>query len=435
MAVGLTLTAALATEERRFNAAAVRDWLARAAVWFEAVGDAVLDAHLDRDSEGRPHLRVAFHPAADDVDVRVSPGGRIKLIARTSPAGPGYHAYLCQLLKQFASDFEFQWEEPPGDHDAGRYFVVGDRARLESAFEHWLSQRCTNLLPKVTADGAPYSLGLSKKVKYLHPGPVLTPLGPRSLDWLKSAANDVATGKDYFAWREPTLDAEFYRNRAVCRMWLDCPWRPPLSEYEGEMYDEIAADLANALDIDSNLPLPWAAWKDVLADLEADKHQFTVEPTPPELRLLVHKRAGENPAAPLGYRRHSVRVPVTGGWTIEVPGHFATSWEDDGHTWNAWDTGRTVWFRSVFADGQSAEEALIVGRVNLPDGEHLPGRHKHGVLGEAVFGPHHEDGQDLWRLSGIASVDGQLAACNVYVNNVIDREWAINVWRSLKRDA
>ncbi|CAN5379409.1 hypothetical protein BH11PLA2_BH11PLA2_44890 [soil metagenome] len=433
MAVGLTLTAALASDERRFNSAAIRDWLARAAVWFEAVGDAVLDAHLDRDVEGRPHLRVAFHPAADDVDVRISSGGKLKLIARTSPAGPGYHAYLCTLLRQFALDFEFTWEEPPGDHDAGRYFVAGDRARLDSAFHHWLSNRCSQVLSKPSHTGS-MSVGLSKRIKYLHPGPVLTPLGPQSLEWLKAVAEDEHAGIHYFPWREAVLNAEFYRNRAVTRMWLDCPWRPPLTEFEGEMFDEIAADLANALDMDEDLPLPWGAWKEIIACLETDAGKFTVEPIAPELKLLVLKRAAEHPAPPLGYRRHPVRVPLTGGWQIEIPGPFATGWDDDGQTWNAWDAGRTIWFRGVDVEGQSAEEVLDVGRANLPNGEQLPSRTKNGVLGEAVFSPHQEEDQELWRLSGIAAADGRMAACNVYVKDLADKDWALATWRSLKQD-
>jgi hypothetical protein len=436
MAIGLTLTATVAPDERRFPAAAVRDWLARAAVWFEAVGDAVLDAHLDRDREGRPHLRIAFHPAAEDVDVRFIGSTRVKLVARTSPAGPGYHAYICELFRQFASDFEFTWEEPPGDHDAGRFFVLKDRLRLESDFRHWLAQRANQALSRHGAHPGSLGLGLSKRVKYLHPGPILTPMGPRSLDWLKNVAADEHAGDDYFAWWTPALDAVFFRNRAMTRMWLDCPWRPPLSEYEGEMFDEIAADLANALDIDASLPLPWAAWKEITAHLDTDAHAFTVEPVSPELKLLIHKRAAENPAEPIGYRRHTVRVPLTGNWTIDLPGHFATRTSDDGETWTAWDTHRTVWFRGVSAaEDQSAEEVLAVGRTNLPAGEPMPPRSKHGILGEAVFGPHTEDGQAFWRLSGMVAAAGKLAACNIYLKNASDRDWAITVWKSLRLES
>ena len=150
MALGLTLTANI-VDDSRLSPAAMRDWLARAAVWFEAVGDAVLDAHLDKDADGRPHLKVTCHPAADAIDIRLASSGKLKLIAKTTPAGPGYHMYLCQLLRPFAADFEFQWETPPGDHDPGCFFMNGDRQRLVRLFDHWLSARCQQVLPKVKA--------------------------------------------------------------------------------------------------------------------------------------------------------------------------------------------------------------------------------------------------------------------------------------------
>jgi hypothetical protein len=64
----------------------------------------------------------------------------------------------------------------------------------------------------------------------------------------------------------------------------------------------------------------------------------------------------------------------------------------------------------------------------------VPGPAAAGVVGEAVFGPHEEDGKPVWRLSGVAACPGKLAACNVYVSDPADREWAVRIWRSLRHD-
>jgi len=85
-------------------------------------------------------------------------------------------------------------------------------------------------------------------------------------------------------------------------------------------------------------------------------------------------------------------------------------------------------------EGQSAAEALAVGLSNLPPGESLPMKLHRPVLGEAVFSPHDEEGVAMHRLSGIAAADGQLAACNIYLRDAADRDWAIAVWQSLRRD-
>jgi hypothetical protein len=431
MALGLTLTATL-TNGDRMGPAATKDWLSRASVWFEAVGDAVLDSHLNRDIDDKPHLKIQCHPAADAIDVRLGSSGRLKLVAKTTPAGPGYHRYLCDLLRQFAKEFEFEWERPPGDHDPGFYFSNGDVHRLESLFNHWLSGRCQQVLAKVKDGGGPYSVGLPRGVRYLHPGPVLTPLGPLPLAWLKLVAADETAGTAFFPWREPSLDCAFYKGRALTRLWLDYHWRPPRTEDEGEMVDQIAADLANALDADDDAELPWNAWLEVIAAIEADRGRFTVEPIAPEMKTLIAERA--NNAEPIGYRRHPVRVPLTGEWTIDVPGHFASHWNDDGLTWSAWDGPRTVWFRSIPVNGQSAASALAVGRANLPLGEAVQSQMHKPVLGEAIFGPHAEEGQNVHRLSGIAAAEGQIAACNIYVQDLEDKTWAIDVWQSLRQD-
>src|SRR5579871_4036617 len=95
----------------RLTRAEARDWLASAALWFEGLGDAVLDTRTGRDAEGRPVLLVSLHPAAPPVEVRRGATGRVKVAATTAPAGPGYHVHLCERLHQFATDFDLTWDD------------------------------------------------------------------------------------------------------------------------------------------------------------------------------------------------------------------------------------------------------------------------------------------------------------------------------------
>ena len=46
------------------------------AVWFEGVGDAVLDARVVRDAEDKPVLLALLHPAAPPAEVRLGASGR-----------------------------------------------------------------------------------------------------------------------------------------------------------------------------------------------------------------------------------------------------------------------------------------------------------------------------------------------------------------------
>lgn len=427
MPIVLSLTGQLARTERLSRTEA-RDWLARAAVWFEGIGDAVLDARVVRDSEEKPILLVMLHPASPTVEVRLGGSGRIRVTATTSPAGPGYHIHLCGLFRQMADEFAFPWVADDCTDPTG-YFHSKDRTACQQYFLRWLANEC--------ARGGD-SIGLPAGHGFTYPAEVLTPLGPRSRQWCAEVAANPAKGRHFFAWWTPELDAAFYCGRALVRLWCDFFWRPPLTEDEGELADQIANDLASAFKLDPAAELPWPEWLEVLAAIEGDEG-FCVTPNDQVLSIELWKRAGPLPAGRenvrIGYRRWPVRVALDRGWSIEIPGELARERRD--HTWTAWDQTRTVWFqvlRFTKQDGEppSAAEAAEFGRKNLPEGETLSAVNRDGVCGEAVFGSVEEDGRMLWRLSGVSGVSGQLAVCNVYIENETDRDWAMRTWHSLR---
>ncbi|MBN9117705.1 MAG: hypothetical protein J0I06_00790 [Planctomycetes bacterium] len=436
MPISLSLTGQLDTADRLSRTAA-RDWLARAAVWFEGVGDAVLDARVVRDHEEKPVLLVVLHPASPTAEVRLGGSGKLRVSATTTPAGPGYHVHLCDLFRQMAEEFEFPWIADDCSDPTG-YFQTKNRAECEKHFLRWLADACAKAGRGAAAQ--PVSVGLPAAHGFTYPAEVLTPLGPRPRAWLAEVATDPARGRDFFPWWNPDLDAAFYRGRALVRLWCDFFWRGPLTEEEGEIADQIANDLASAFKLDPAAELPWAEWLELLTTIEDDDDGFCVTPNDRVLSIELWKRTGPLPVPAgngrVGYRRWPVRVQLDGGWSIEVPGELARERNDD-RTWDAWDRTRTVWFQALrFAkrDGSapSAAEAAEVGRKSLPEGEALPPLDRDGLRGEAVFGPVEEDGRTLWRLSGVTGGAGQLAVCNVYVENPADRDWAVRTWHSLR---
>jgi hypothetical protein len=431
--VSLTGQIDLGDSDSRLSRADARDWLARAAVWFESVGDAVLDAQLVRDAEDKPALLVVLHPASPAVEIRLGGSGKIRISATTTPAGPGYHQYLCTLLRQMTKDFAFAWVADDCSDPTG-YFTTRNRAALEQHFLRWLAGACS---------GNPHAVGLPPGHGFTFSAEVLTPLGPRTREWAAAVAAEPLCGADFFPWWSPDLDAAFYRNRALARLWCDFPWRAPLTESEGELADQIANDLATAFKLDPAAELPWAEWLDLLATIQADAEgeQFCVTPADRVLSVELWKRAGpvaapDEDAPRIGYRRHPIRATLEGGWSVEIPGEFAREWDEE-RNWTAWNRARTVWFRRVGftkPDGEppTAAEALEVGRRSLPEGEPVPGINAGGVLGAAVFGPTEEDGRTVWRLSGVAGANSQLVVCNVYTEDPTDRDWAVQTWQSLR---
>jgi hypothetical protein len=429
MSILLTLTGQLDSTERLSRADA-RDWLADASVWFESRGDAVLDAHVVLDGENRPVLLVSFHPATPPVEVRLTANRKLRVTAITTPAGPGYHIHLCDLLREFAQSHEVNWIADDCN-DPTDYFRTRNREQTEAAFLQWLAETCGT---------QPAHIGLPASHGFTFPAEVYTPLGPRTHAWVTAVANQPEQGRDFFAWWKPELDAAFYRGRALVRLWCDFYWRPPLSEDEGELADQIANDLASAFKIDPSCELPWAEWLELLAAIEGDEEHYCVTPTDVVLSIELWKRTGPLPESTsndsIGYRRHAVRVPLEGGWSVEVPGELVCERNAD-HTWTAWDHTRTIWFQALRftkpgGEAPTATEAAEVGRRSLPEGNALPAFAGNGLRGEAVFSAVEEEGRVLWRLSGITGAPGQIAVCNVYIENETDRDWAIRTWHSLR---
>jgi hypothetical protein len=436
MSIVLSLTGQTDLGDHRLSRTEARDWLAGAAVWFEGVGDAVLDAQVYRDSTEKPVLLVVIHPASPPVEIRLGASGKVRISAVTTPAGPGYHQYLCGLFRQLATDFSFHWVADDCSDPTG-FFASRNRGTVEERFLQWLASACA---------GSPASIGLPLNHGYTYRGEVLTPLGPRSHEWASSVAADPQQGRDFFPWWHPDLDARFYRKRALARLWCEFPWRPPLTEQEGELADQIANDLATAFKLDPGAELPWPEWLELLAAIEADDEGFCVTPNDRVLSVELWKRTGPVNASPaeaagkntprIGYRRFPTHVCLDGGWVIEVPGDFAREWDDD-RNWTAWNRTRTIWFRRVGftkpgGDTPSAEEMLEVGQRSLPEGEPVAGLTGGGIRGSAVYGPVEEDGRTVWRLSGVVGAEGQLAVCHLYTQEPADRDWAIHTWQSLR---
>jgi len=433
MGITLTLHGVVCRKNRTPLALeAVREWLTQVAVWCEELGDVVLDTQLGRDAEERPILRVFVHPAAEPIEIRLDTDGRVRAFAITTPTGPGYHIWSCQLLRTLAQEFSFSWILDECRDDTG-YFLRQDRQALELAFLNWLKGQC---------QGRPHTLGLSGDCEYTYPAEVLTPLGPRDRQWQEYVLQHPDVGTDFFPWWDADDQAGFYRNRALVNLWCHYPWRPPLTESEGEKTDQIAADLATAFQWDPAAELPWAEWLEVLEHIHqdaADEH-FCVTPDDRDLSIQLWRRAGPVPnpcQPPLGYRRYPVWVRLDGGWRIQVPGDFLWEWDEE-RNWTAWNRHRAIWFRRLaFHRGngkvRSTQELLDFGRQTLlGEGEEILGEPACGPDRFAVFGQVEEDGRTLWRLMGVAVASEQLVLCNVYMQDSSDPAWAVNIWRSLQ---
>jgi hypothetical protein len=440
MGVGLYLNGRYTSRSRAKDAA--RAWLQSVEKWLEGVlgNEAFWDNVLIRCRQGvthddRPALFVNFHPAGEEVEVIVPKPGRVLLMTKTSTVGPGYHTALCDLADKFGKRFKIQWagegDGADDSQDETGYFFRRDRAAVEDEMLLHLRTMAIISVDALAESGHTlhqWNMPLSPRFR-VPKGEVLTPIGPRSMKWIRAVAKDPRAGIDLYPWWDDGIGATFYRGRALARMWTDLRWHPARTGEEIDANEDVHDDLARAFDADPTIDLPWREWAELIDILNAGEGAYWPGK---DRTAAVRKRAAKvPPRTPLvGYRRHPVRVDLAGPWSIEVPGGMAEEWEDG--SWSAWDGVRTVWVTAWNINtGQKKPTAVrTLAEMELPDGEVI--HHKaDGLVGKAIWKPYEENGEQLWNLKAFSAVPGKAALCNVYVPKASDRAWALATWKSL----
>ena len=129
--------------------------------------------------------------------------------------------------------------------------------------------------------------------------------------------------------------------------------------------------------------------------------------------------------------KSSVRVPATGGWTFVVGREFELL--DNRDSVQAVHGTRIVYVSSFGAGTRdvpvrSAQLRTTAERA-LGSGERL------SHIGQSVEGDAEiSRDEDAWRLRGTMCTDGTFATCAIDFQDAADRDWAVEVWRSLRWD-
>lgn len=409
-------------------AAAEADWLDRARKWFvEQHADCLEEAVVGIGYEDRPTLFVTLHPAAEALEISQHDEGQIVASAKTSTVGPGYHTYLCSVLKELGEWAGVTWdphdpEEGTGDETG--YFDTGDRAELEREMLQWLKTLSSMVVENgAQADGMLICMPMG--TSYPHETGCITPLGPRELDWFRGAAEAPEKHTDFFAWWDDGETAAFFLNRALCRMWREVTWRPPITEEEVTTIQLVLDDLNRAHEKDPTLSFPLVEWKELVEAL-GDAGELEDDDLPPD---AVREAKPSSAQRPIGYRRHPIRVDVARS-SIEVPGSMAQQWEQE--AWSAWEPGRSMWV-SVFSfpDSKSATEIIRVFAKDDPTDVEQFEYQEEARQGRAIWVPYTEDGESMWNLKTYTATEGRGALVNFYVQPN-DKPWALEVWKTFR---
>lgn len=206
---------------------------------------------------------------------------------------------------------------------------------------------------------------------------VLTMLGPRDAAWRDQVLADPMHAADAFAWWNK---GDGVKSRALLAMWHEVPWREPLDDRERAVLEQFHLDAEAA-----GLALP---------------------------------------DEPVGYRRHDLRVDLSGGFSVRLAGAFVGKWEDDGARYWATDGERAIEFESMSATAEASSEELLAG---APE--------QHEVIARLAEGTR-RGRAEAYTDDGVRIVVGLVCdAPHVALLTCKggDDAWALATWRSLVR--
>jgi hypothetical protein len=401
-------------------------WLQEMETWVQQKHSDLLPATRRGFVDTYPTLFCQLHPAAEEIELSLIDPQHLVASANTSTVGPGYHIFVCSMLQTWARDFHASWLQPEEDSedysDEAGYFFTGNEQNVFDEMTAWLQTLAGTFFDGTfQPDDRGIALCLSIGTNFESQEPAVTPLGPRSREWLYDTSQDGSKGRDFFAWWAPGLNAQYFLGRALALMWTDVRWRRPANDSERRVLQDVVNSLNIANKLDPSLDYPWAEWAELLALLNESNGEMD----------WVRARAKGPPT--IGYRRRNVTVSLSGGWQMRLPGSFGDFLEDEEHNQYALDPPKEIWFTSYSFTAASPSQMFESMRQKIlaERPEFLFEREDYVAKAKLQEKKRSTD-EKYFLLSSSHVCPSQRAVCTIVFNQSEERDWALEVWRSIQ---
>lgn len=301
-------------------------------------------------------LYVTLAPVEENVEFRLA-DGHVACAAKTSTAGPGYHAHLVDVLDALRDRLGLAWRSGADGEDETGY--LGHRAfpRLQAAMAGWLVALSRHLCEQPRGTVSAFLLGMSLDFRPVTEAFAASHMGEWPREWFERVvtADEPEVGRlaeQFFPWWERGVTARTLRGLGLARSWVDLRWVVPDGDDERRLCESVLGCFVRARELDRGVALP-----------EAEVHELAAL-LAPDAPLRAPRVGG------IGFRRRSMSRPFPGGWSIDLPGYYGEQMENDGETQVYWFSGRTVRGSSVsFRAKTLRTPAEVLGAVSAEKGE------------------------------------------------------------------
>jgi hypothetical protein len=370
-------------------------------------------------------FRASLHPAAAPLVFTWAQRGPLEVEAKTSGAGPGYHAFAYALLARLAARCGWRWNWRDTGVPSGA--DPEDAAVLQAEFLAQLRSLAEVLA--AAASEAEHScildlplcspMPVERAFSFSHTG-----AGERSW-WTGALALDdsglTERARDFHAWWNLGCDGLVHVGLARTLLLWEFPWREPLDARERIVGEVAETALRRAAEL--GLPPPeFAGAEDELAEILA-RGETPLRPP-----------AADGP----GFRRREMAYQFIDGWQLEAPGWLCQELKPDEAclsvpgrcirlTIMTMPPGLSGLLAASAAESDEGEEGEEGARVGLVPHSDQPGAPR------ATFGDVVLDDGPCWLLRARLTGPNSLAVLSIYGDARDDRDWAIRTFRSLRR--
>ncbi|HYG74805.1 MAG TPA: hypothetical protein VEK08_07365 [Planctomycetota bacterium] len=371
---------------------------------------------------GNTGAAISLHPAEEDIEFYLDKGGSLICSAKTSNAGPGYHAFAIDYVDSIAAKcgFRWLWNDATGKiGDETDFHELRDFSKLQDEM-----LRLWQAIASKFKDEENYSeIMLGMPLGYplvVQEFGAMTQMGFRTQKWFTEVANSNLAAlrqqaADHFPWWERELNTTFWKNAGLVLAWTKIPWHIPDSEEERELFQLALDCFARARTLDPSCKLPELAIK----ELESLAGSLGRSEPP--------KREG------IGYYRYPMCFNLSGKWKIDLPGYYYHELQDEGRTEAFSFEGRALWASSLRVQSKDGRTKSAAEMVKMSEVSESALRFEEGMrCGWAMIEALTEEGQKIFRLTGRMAVPNTLCIVTIEFVEPADRDWAIRTWQSLR---